>query len=146
MRRKKQLINDPYTALNYILANNTAITSLLGKYLLPNGNPGTIPLIKGGVLAKKETDYPRIIFYSDPLNTNRKIEDATFLLNCMAKSSRDSYLLARTIVQELNGGQEYAGGYPCTVTCIQLGQNPDPTQLAVNTVVEIRLYNINGGA
>jgi len=135
------LINDPYTALNYILKNNVIITSLLGTY-----QGSTEPLIKGGVLAEQEKDYPRIIFYSDPLVTNMKIEDATFLLNCMAKTSRESYLIARTVVKELNKGQEFAGGYPCTITCRVLGQNPDPTQLAVNTVVEMQLYNINGGA
>jgi len=140
------LINDPYTAVNYILANNTAITSLLGKYLLPNKTPGTIPLIKGGTLAETETDFPRILFINDPMDSSGNKEESIFLLSCLAESSRDSFLLARTVVKELNGSQEYADGYSSTVVCKLLGQNPDPSQLQVNTIVEMRLFNINGGA
>ncbi len=139
-------IDDPYTAVSSILQGNSNITSLLGKYLLPNGNPGTIPLIKGGILAETETDYPRILYHNDPMNIDRKIENSTFQLNCLAKTSRDSFILARTIIKELNGGQEFADGYASTIKCSMLGQNPDPTAKAINTVVEMQLFNINGGA
>lgn len=139
-------ISDPYTALNAILQGNTNITSLLGKYLLPDGTPGTIPLIKGGVLAETETDLPCITFYTNSLNTDRKIEDASFTINCYADTERNSFLLARTIVSELNGGQSFANGYPITTTCNIVATIPDPTANEVNTAVEMRLYNINGGA
>ena len=134
-------INDPYTALKYILQTNTAITTLLGVY-----QGTTIPLIAGGVLAETETDLPCITYYNNNMDTNRKIEDTTFTINCYASTERESFLLAKTVVTELNGGQSFANGYPITTTCRIIAQIPDPTIKEVNTAVEIRLYNINGGA
>jgi len=134
-------ISDPYTALNAILQGNTAITDLLGHY------QGTsIPLIKGGVLPETETALPCITFYNNSMDTNRSIEDATFTINHYASTERESFLLARTTVSEFNGGQSHANGYPITTTCRIIAQIPDPTAKEVNTAVEIRLYNINGGA
>lgn len=135
------MISDPYTALNQILQSNTAITSLLGTY-----TGTTIPLIKGGVLAESEGNLPAIAFYNNSLDTDYNIEDTTFTINCYAETERESFLLARTIVKELNGGQSFADGYPITTTCSILATIPDPSSREINTAVEMRLYNINGGA
>ena len=135
------MINDPYTALNAILQGSTAITDLLGHY-----QGTTIPLIKGGVLPETETDLPCLTFYNNAMDSEGKIEDTTFTINCYADTERNSFLLARTIVSEFNGGQSYSNGYPITTTCRITAQIPDPTANEVNTAVEIRLYNINGGA
>lgn len=134
-------INDPYTTVRYILQSNTAITDLLGKY-----SDGVTPLIAGGVLPENETDLPAIVYYNDNMLTNRSIEDSSFTINCYAATERESFLLARTILQEFNGGQSHANGYPVTTTCSILAVIPDPTANEVNTAVEMRLYNINGGA
>lgn len=140
-------ISDPYTALKYILQNNTEITSLLGKYIDPTtGTKTTIPLIYGGVLDATQTDLPCIGYYNNNMDTNRSIEDSTFTLNCYAGTDRASFLLAKTIVNQLNGGQSFANGYSVTTTCKILGSVPDPQSKEVNTVVEIRLFNLNGGA
>lgn len=143
------MISDPYTALNYILQTNSNITSLLGVY------QGTsIPLIKGGDLPETETDLPALTFYNNNMDTNREIEDSVFTINCYAgntdstteDASRNSFLVAKTIVKELNGGQSCADGYAVTTTCRILATIPDPTAKEANTAVEIRLFNINGGA
>jgi len=135
------LINDPYTALNYILQNNSNITSLLSTY------QGTsIPLIAGGILAEVEIGLPAIVFNNDNITPNRKIEDSIFTINCYAKTERESFIIARTVVFELNGLEQFADGYPITTTCKVLASIPDPVAKEVNTAVEIRLFNINGGA
>ncbi len=135
------MASDPYTALNAILQGSTAVTSLLGTY-----NGTSIPLIKGGVLPESEGNLPAITFYSNDFNTDRKIEDASFTVNCFADNERDSFLLARTVVREFNGGQSLADGYPITTTCNIITAVVDPTAKEINTAVEIRLFNINGGA
>lgn len=139
MRERKQLINDPYTALNQILQSNTAITSLLGTY-----TGTTIPLIKGGVLAESEGSLPALAFYNNSLDPDFNIEDSTFTINCYAETERESFLVARTIIKELNGNQQTALGYPVTTTCSIIASVPDPVANEVNKVVEIRLYNIGG--
>ena len=133
------MINDPYTALNYILQSNTAITSLLGKY-----TGTTIPLIKGGVLAETETALPCIVFYNDNHDEDFNLSDSNFTVNCYAKTERDSFLLARTVVKELKGSQNTALGYPVTITARILATIPNPIAKEVNTAVEIRLFNIGG--
>jgi hypothetical protein len=134
-------INNPWVALKYILQTNVAISSKLAKY-----TNGITPLIGFGELAEGETGLPCLIFTDNPSDINRKIEDADFTINCYASTKYDSADLARTIVKELNGGQEFANGYPITITCNSQGSIPDPSAKEVNTPVEIRLYNINGGA
>jgi hypothetical protein len=123
------------------LQSNTAITDLLGVY-----GGTSIPLISGGILPEVETDLPAIVYYNDNMLTDRSIEDTSFTINCYAETERESFLLARTILQELNGGQSFANGYPITTTCSILAVIPDPTANEVNTAVVMRLYNINGGA
>lgn len=135
------MISDPYTALNAILQSNTAITSLLGVY-----QGTTIPLIKGGILAKTETDLPAIEFYNNSLETNRDIEDTAFTINCYAETEKEAFNVARTVVKELNGGQSHVGSYCVTTTCNMTATVPDPAANEVNKIVEIRLYNLNGGA
>jgi hypothetical protein len=133
------LINDPYTALNGILQNNTAITDLLGKY------EGTdIPLIKGGVLPETETQMPCIVFYNNSLESNFNNNDSFFTVNCYAEEDRDSFLLANTVVNELKGLQTTANGYPVTVQARIITAVPSPTDREVNTAVEVRLFNIGG--
>jgi len=134
-------MSDSYTELNNILQSNSTITNLLGHY-----QGTTIPLIKGGVLPETEIDLPCIVFNNDNLDPNAKIEDSIFTVNCYADTERNSFLLARTVTNELNGGQSFANGYPVTTTCRILATIPDPTAKEVNTAVEMRLYNINGGA
>jgi len=139
------LINDPYTALNYILQSNTAITSLLGFFTNPaTGLPTTIPLIQGGVLAEQETALPCIVFYNDNHTEDFNLSDSNFTVNCYAKTERDSFLLARTVVKELKGNQNIALGYPVTITARILATIPNPIAKEVNTAVEIRLFNIGG--
>jgi len=135
------LISDPYTALNQILQSNTAITSLLGFYA-----GTTIPLIKGGVLAESEGSLPGLAFYNNSLDPERSIEDSTFTINCYAETEREAFLVARTILKELNGGQSFGNGYAVTTSCSITATVPDPAANEVNKVVEMRLYNINGGA
>ena len=133
------MINDPYTALNYILQSNTTITALLGHF-----QGGTIPLIQGGVLAETEIDLPCIVFYNDNHTEDFNLSDSNFTVNCYAKTERDSFLLARTVVKELKGNQNIALGYPVTITARILATIPNPIAKEVNTAVEIRLFNIGG--
>ena len=135
------MINNPWVALKYILQTNTAISSKLAKY-----TNGITPLIGYGDLEEGETGLPCLIFTDSNSNINYKIEDANFTINCYANTKYESSDLARTIVKELNHGQEHADGYSVTITCNSQGSIPDPSAKEVNTPVEIRLYNINGGA
>lgn len=137
------MISDPYTALNALLQNNSNLTSLLGRYLLPNGNPGTIPLIKGGELAEKETDLPAITFSIEPSFVQKKaLGDYNFLINVYAEDARESFLVASTIIEEFNECQTPIDGYFTQTTCNILTQVIDPTSKEVNTPVEFRLVNI----
>lgn len=133
------MINEPYTALNYILQNNSTITSLLGVY-----QGTTIPLIKGGVLPETETDLPCIVFNNDSYEPNFNNQDSLFTVNCYAETERESFILARTVVNELQSNQTTANGYPVTTTARILAVIPDPTAKEVNTAVEVRLFNIGG--
>ena len=135
------MINDPYTALRYILQSNTEIASLLATYKGTN-----IPLIAGGGLPETQTDLPAIVYYNNTIDLNHKIEDSTFTINCYAKTDRESLLLARTVVKELDRKQDFSNGYPVSMTCKILATIPNPNDNEVNTAVEMRLYNINGGA
>lgn len=133
------MINDPYTKLNQILASNTTITSLLGKY-----QGTTIPLIKGGNLAEEETDLPAITFYNNNYDSDFNNNDTFFTVNCYAKEERDSFLLAKTVVDQLKGLQDCNDGYPVTCTARIIAGIPDPINKEVNTAVEVRLFNIGG--
>ena len=133
------MINDPYTALNYILQNNSNITSLLSTY------QGTsIPLIAGGVLAEVETGLPAIVFNVDNHGEKFNQKQSIFTVNCYASIERDSFLLAKTVIKELKGLQTTANGYPVTLQADILATVPDPTAKEVNTAVEVRLFNIGG--
>lgn len=133
------MINDPYTKLNQILVNNTAITSLLGFY------QGTsIPLIKGGILAETETALPAITFYANSHDSYVNNNDSLFTINCYAKEERDSFLLAKIVVDELKGLQDCEDGYAVTCTPRIITGIPDPVAKEVNTAVEVRLFNIGG--
>jgi hypothetical protein len=133
------LSNDPYTALNALLQNNSNITSLLGTY-----QGGSIPLIKGGVLAETETDLPAITFYSSSLDKNFNQRESVFTLNCYANTERNSFLLASTIIDEYQSWFGVSNGYNMMTQARILSVIPDPTANEVNTAVEIRLINIGG--
>lgn len=133
------MINDPYTALNAILQSNATITSLLGVY-----QGTTIPLIKGGILAETETDLPCITYYNNNNDIEGGRESSIFTVNCYAETERESYLLARTVLNELVNNQETHGAYSATITGNILTSIPDPTANEVNTAVEIRLFRIGG--
>ena len=133
------MINDPYTALNYILQNNSNITSLLSTY------QGTsLPLIAGGVLAEVEDGLPCIVFNLDNHEETFNQKQSILTVNCYAEKERDSFLLAKTVVKELKGLQTSANGYPVTIQARILATVPDPTAKEVNTAVEVRLFNIGG--
>jgi len=142
MRRAKQLISDAWTALNALLQGNSNITSLLGKYLLPNGTPGTIPLIKGGILAEKETDLPAIVFEGEPSSKLNFLGNFSFLINVYTATAREGFILSSTIMDEFNQCQTPIDGYFTQTTCNILTQVTDPTSKEVNTPVEIRLINM----
>ena len=133
------MINDPYTFLNAVLQSKTAITSLLGVY-----QGTTIPLIKGGILAESETDLPAITFYNNISDNMDNYEDSSFTVNCYAETERESFILARTVLKELQQHQETIGSYSATITGNIITSIPDPTANEVNTAVEIRLFNIGG--
>lgn len=133
------MINDPYTFLNAVLQSKTAITSLLGHYQGTN-----IPLIKGGVLPEVETDLPCITFYTNSSDQMDNTDYTSFTVNCYAETERDSFLLARTVLKELQQHQETFGSYSATITGNILTSIPDPNANEVNTAVEIRLFKIGG--
>lgn len=133
------MINDPYTKINQILQSIPAITSLLGKY-----QGTTIPLIKGGVLPETETDLPAITFYNNSHDSEFNNNDTFFTVNCYAKTERESFLLAKTVVDQLKGLQHCDDGYPVTLYPRIITAIPDPINKEVNTAVEVRLYNIGG--
>lgn len=138
------MINDPFTALNAILQSNTNITSLLGKYLLTDGTPGTVPLIKGGVLAEKETDLPALTFYSNGQEKNFNQRLTTFTINCYAETTRESFLIAQTLVNEYQSWFGVIDGYNMQTRAFILASIPDPQANEINTAVEIQLTNIGG--
>jgi len=132
------LINDPYTALTALLHGNSTLTALLGTY-----QGGSIPLIKGGILAESETDLPAIAFDLEPsVIQNYTLGDYHFLINVYAATGRDSFLVANTLMEEFNGCQTPINGYFTQTTCSILTQVTDPTSKEVNTPVEFRLINI----
>ncbi len=141
-RREQQLITDSYTAMYALLQDNTTITAMLGKFLLPNGSAGTIPLIKGGVLAEKETDLPAITFRVDTNQRTHFLDDQYFIVNCFASNEQDSYILAKTIVDEYNECSNVSDGYNSRTTCRIIGDVPDPTANEINTPIEFRIVNI----
>ena len=134
------MIDDPFTKLNQILQDTPAITELLGTY-----QGSTIPLIKGGILAETETDLPAITFYNNNHESYFTDNDSVFTINCYAATSRESFRLAKTVVDSLKGLQDSTGGYSVTLTPRILTSIPSPTDREVNTAVEVRLFNIGGG-
>lgn len=132
-------INDPYTALKYILQTNTAIVDLVAKY-----SNGITPLIEGGVLPEDETGLPCIVYYADSQSKNFNVRDTYFTVNCYASTERESFLLASKIVDEYQSWQGLANGYNMMTTARILAQIPDPVANEVNTAVEMRLTNIGG--
>ena len=131
------MINDPFTVLNAILQSNTTITAMLGVY-----QNTSIPLIMGGVLAETETDLPCITFYPNNADPIQILNNDTFTVNCYAETLRDSYLLARTVVDQLNEEDSGVDGYQARTTAKILTSIPDPTAKEVNTPVEVRIVNI----
>ena len=136
-------ITDSYTAVTALLNSNATLTALLGKYMLIDGvTPGTIPLIKGGVLAEQETDLPKIIFTSSGSEKTNFLSDDTFTLNCVAATQRESYLIAKTVRDEFHQKQTPIHGYFTQTLCRIIGSIPDPTESEVNTPVEFGLINM----
>ena len=131
------MISDSYTALNALLASNSTLTALLGVY-----GGTSIPLIKGGILAEVETDLPAIVFEVEPSTKTNFLANDFFLINVYAQTSRESYLVAKTIIDEFNQCQNVTNGYNAYTTCSVLTQVTDPTSKQVNTPVEFRLVNM----
>ncbi len=138
--------------MHKLLAQFPEITDLLGKYLLPDGTPGTIPLIKGGVLPETETDLPCIVYNVEPGKRIKAHKYQYFLLKCcagdtinMKDSEAKSYELAETVESKLNGFHGFAGTTPVSASVSILGQQVDPDSRQSITPIEVRL-NILGGA
>ncbi|MCP4986046.1 MAG: hypothetical protein GY928_08240 [Colwellia sp.] len=131
------MITDSYTAMCAILQDNTNITSLLGTY------KGTaIPLIKGGVLPESETNMPAITFRVDKGKRTHFLDDQYFIVNCFASNERDSYLLAKAIIDEFNEESVVVDGYNARTTCNTVGEPVNPTANEINTPIEFRIVNI----
>lgn len=134
-------IDNPMIALKYILMNNPVIAPMLGHY-----EGSVIPLINYGKLADNQTDLPCIYFENEILDMERCKEGSAFLIHIFAKTQLETMKIARAILKEFNGGQEFANGYPVNLSCsILRGQN-SPVNIESETIVEMRLFNINGGA
>jgi len=130
-------ISDSYTALNALLQGNSTLTALLGTYT------GTsIPLIKGGILAESEGNLPAIAFDVEPSLKTHFMNDDNFLINVYAATARESYLVAKTIIDQFNEAQTPVDGYFTNTTCNILTQVTDPTSKEVNTPVSFRLVNM----
>ena len=133
------MISDAFTALNALLQSNTNITSLLSTY------QGTaIPLIKGGVLPESETSLPALTFYHNGQEKNFNQRLTTFTINCYAETTRESFLIAQTIVNEYQSWFGVIAGYNLQTRANILATIPDPTANEINTAVEIQLTNIGG--
>lgn len=133
----KQLISDSYTALTAILQSNTTLTALLGTY------QGTsIPLIKGGVLAEQETDHPKLIFRSSGSDKENFLKDDKFIINCVALTEREAFLVATTLIDEFNQCQNPINGYFVQSTCRIIGGIPNPTDKGINVPVDFRIVNM----
>lgn len=130
-------IDDPYTVLKYILQNNTSIASLLS---VCEGT--TIPLVAYAKLEENETGLPCILVVPETTSPENFLNDDTFLANCYASTKRESYLLARTVVKQLNQCDNGAEGYQARTTAKILASVPDPQDKETNTPVEIRIVNI----
>jgi len=102
----------------------------------------SIPLIKGGILAESETDLPAVTFDVEPSTKKNFLGNDFFLINVYAATARDSYLVAKTIIDEFNQCQNVISGYNAYTTCSILTQVTDPTSKEVNTPVEFRLVNM----
>ena len=136
MKGVSQLISDPYTALSAILKTNTTITSLLGTFI-----DSAIPLIQGGVLAEHEINLPAITFYASNLNALQVATDTLFVVNCYAGTERESFILAQTLIKELNEVDSGIDGYMARTTARIIGSVPNPQEREINTPVEVRIYN-----
>jgi len=113
------------------------LTALLGVY------QGTvIPLIKGGILPETETGLPALTFDVEPSTKTNFLSDNNFLINVYAETARESYLVAKTIIDQFNQCQNVVSGYNAYTTCSILTQVTDPTSKEVNTPVEFRLVNM----
>lgn len=131
------MISDSYTAMKYILQTNTTITDLLGVYI------GTaIPLIAGEVLEEVETDLPAIVYTVDFNERTQILDDQYFIVNCYAATKRESFILAKTIVDEFNECDNNANGYYARTTCKIQGNVGSPDNSEYNTPVEFRIVNI----
>ncbi len=131
------MITDSYTAMTALLQDNTTITAMLGTY------KGTaIPLIKGGVLPESETNMPAITFRVDTNQRTHFLDDQYFIVNCFASNERDSYILAKTIIDEYNECSNVSDGYNSRTSCRIIGNSIDPTANEINTPIEFRIVNI----
>ena len=120
-----------------LLSGNSTLTALLGTF-----QGGVIPLIEGGVLAEQEIDLPAIVFVPEPATKEAFLGDYRFLVNIYAETSRESYLVANTLVDQFNEKQNPINGYFTQTTCNILTQVANPTAKEVNTPVEFRLINM----
>ena len=108
------MINDPMTAMYAILTNNTTITNMLGKKINSN-----IPAIFYGVIPKMESNLSALSFYLTGYLPDQELRDVIFTVNCFAGNTNDnsydavrnSFLLAETLVNELNGCDSGINGY-----------------------------------
>lgn len=131
------MANDPYTTLRAILQSNSTITALISVY-----NGTSIPLIAYDTLEETETSLPALVISPDTGITENFLNDDTFLCNCYAEKKRDSYLLAKTIVKELNQCDSGINGYQARTTAKILISITSPSGNETNTPVEIRIVNI----
>lgn len=131
------MITDPYTFLSAILPTKTNITSLLSTF-----KDTSIPLIQGGVLAETETGLPAITFRVDTATRIQSTDTQFFIVNCYGATERDSYIVARAVVDEFNEQQEGIDGFVALTTCSMLSSVGDPTTKEINTPVEFRVLSI----
>ncbi len=136
------MITDAFTALNHILVNNATISAMCARYTDQNGTPTEFPLIMGGILPKSQKLLPAITFRVEPSENEHFLNIDSFIVNCFTEEAREGYVLAKTIVKQLNEQNHQSDGYASTTTARILTQWVDPSSKQVNTPVEIRLINI----
>lgn len=135
-------IDNPYVAITALLMGNSNITDIVGKFLLENGEKGTIPLIKGGELAEKETDLPAIVFKAEIVIEQEYMTDNNFLLNCYGATELEAYVLAYEVIKQFNEVQTVINGYNCYTTCNIITSVVDPSSKQANVPIEFRLVNM----
>lgn len=141
------MINDPTTALKFILQSNSSITALLGKY-----SDGVTPLIAFGRLAEVEMNKNALVYYLNSDSPHNTLNNTVYTINCYSQDTdvnhidadRNSVLLAQAVVKQTNEKFGVAGVYAVTMSSRILTTIQDPAIKEANTAVEIQLFNIGG--